>query len=66
MGKTWRLIKHRYSSPMSVVRIGVSVSRLFSINYEVRQGSVLSLLVFLRVMDPILPFLKSESCGINI
>ena len=66
VGKTWRLIKNWYSNSSSCVRISETFSRVFSINRGVKQGSVLSPVLFLLVMDPILLALKNKPCGLNI
>ena len=47
------------------MREGVKQS-LFAIHRGVRQGSVLSPVLFLLVMDPILLELQSKSCGLSI
>ncbi len=64
-GKSWRLIKNWYTDSSSCVKIS-DASQVFSINRGVKQGSVLSPILFLLVMDPILLTLKSKSCGLNI
>ena len=65
-GKAWRLIKSWYTDIKSLVLVGSSTSTSFTIQRGVRQGSVLSPVLFLLVMDPVLLSLKSKSCGINI
>ena len=65
-GKTWRLIKQWYDNPRSYVRVGGNTSSPFSIHRGVRQGSVLSPVLFLLVMDPVLLELQSQSCGLTI
>ena len=65
-GKAWRLIKQWYTNPMSSVRVCGTVSSQFHIQRGVRQGSVLSPVLFLLVMDPILLELQSKSNGLNI
>ena len=65
-GKAWRLIKQWYTNPTSSVRVCGSVSSQFHIQRGVRQGSVLSPVLFLLVMDPILLELQSRSNGLNI
>lgn len=65
-GKAWRLIKQWYTNPMSSVRVCSTVSSQFHIRHGVRQGSVLSPVLFLLVMDPILLELQSRSNGLNI
>ncbi len=64
-GKSWRLIKNWYTDSSSCVKIS-DASQVFSINRGVKQGSVLSPILFLLVMDPILLTLKSKPCGLNI
>ena len=65
-GKTWRLIKHWYSGIHSHVRIGKMTSPSLTIGRGVRQGSVLSPILFLLVMDPLLQELKQKSCGPSV
>ena len=65
-GKTWRLIKHWYSGIHSYVRIGKATSPSFTISRGFRQGSVLSPILFLLVMDPLLQELRQKSCGPSV
>ena len=53
-GKCWRLIKSWYTNPESVVSHAGTLSCPFCINRGVRQGSVLSPMLFLIVMDSLL------------
>ena len=62
-GKTWRLIKDWYTNVHSYVRLGKATSPSFTVSRGVRQGSVLSPLLFLLVLDPLLQELKNRSCG---
>ena len=66
MGKTWRLIKDWYSDVRSHVSVGKATSSPITISRGVRQGSVLSPILFLLVMDPLLIELKSRSCGPSV
>ena len=65
-GKAWRLIKDWYTNVQSSVRVSNSISAPFPVCRGVRQGLVLSPIVFLLVMDPILLQLKSKSCGLSV
>ena len=65
-GKAWRLIRQWYKDPESAVRVKGMLSSFFTIYRGVRQGSVLSPVLFLLVMDPLLLDLKQKSCGLNI
>jgi len=66
VGKTWRLIKNWYSNSSSCVTISDTSSRAFPISRGVKQGSVLSSVLFLFVMDTILLALKNKPWGLNI
>ena len=65
-GKAWRLIKDWYLNVQSSVRMQGTTSAPFQLSRGVRQGSVLSPVLFLLVMDPILLELKSKSCGLSL
>ena len=65
-GKAWRLIKQWYTNPTLSVRVCGTVSSQFYIQWGVCQGSVLSPVLFLLVIDPILLELQSRSNGLNI
>ena len=60
-GKTWRLIKSFYINPSGQVKIGNRHSRVFTLERGVRQGSVLSPLLFLLVTDSLLKDLANVS-----
>ena len=53
-GKTWRLIRNWYDGGTCCVQVDGAVSRPFSIERGVRQGSVLSPTLFNIIMDPLL------------
>ena len=63
-GKAWRLIRSWYNSPKSMVKVGGRLSSSpFSLERGVLQGSILSPMLFLLVMDPLLRELESNSLG---
>ena len=53
-GKTWRIIGSFYADPQAQIRIGNKLSRVIKFQRGVRQGSVLSPMLFLLVMDSLL------------
>ena len=65
-GKTWRLIRSFYNNPCGQVRIGSQLSRAITLQRGVRQGSVLSPMLFLMVIDSLLKDLANEMAGISI
>ena len=65
-GKCWRLIKSWYTNPESVVSHAGTLSCPFCFNRGVRQGSVLSPLLFLIVMDSLLCRLSTSGLIIII
>ena len=65
-GKTWRVIRSFYSDPTAQVRVGSELSSVIKFKRGVRQGSVLSPLLFLLVMDSLLTFLASAEAGVSI
>ena len=65
-GKCWRLLRNWYSNLTSQVRLGSHISKPFPICRGIRQGSVLSPVLFNLIMDPLLSTLSSRSLGISI
>ena len=65
-GKTWRLIKAWYNQPKCRVRVDGQLSAEFAIERGVLQGSVLSPVLFLLVMDPLLRDLEQNKLGPSI
>ena len=52
-----------YTEPKSMVKLNGSLSHQFSLCRGVRQGSVLSPILFLLVMDPLLQQMESKNLG---
>ena len=65
-GKSWRLIWFWYSNLTAVVRSGAITSSPIHILRGVQQGSVLSPIFFLVIMDNLLHQLSRNSCGASI
>ena len=65
-GKTWRLIKDWYNHPRSRVKVGGQLLAEFTLEHGVLQGSVLSPVLFLLVMDPLLRELEHNSLGSSV
>jgi exonuclease III len=65
-GKCWRIIKSWYTSAFSRVRLENSLSEPFPLTRGVKQGSVLSPLLFLIVMDPLLHDLRYNGAGLSV
>ena len=64
-GKCWRIIKDWYKDLLTYVRIGSQLSKPFPIERGIRQGSVLSPVLFNLVMDPLLKEIKSRKLGLS-
>ena len=62
-GKAWRSF---YASPSGQIRIGNQLSRPISLYRGVRQGSVLSPILLLLVVDSLLTELANSATGIHI
>ena len=64
--KTWRVIRPFYSDPTTQVRVWGELSAVIKLKRIVRQGSVLSPLLFLLVMDSLLTSLANAEAGVLI
>ncbi len=53
-GKTWRIVKSWYTNPTCSISLHHQISSQFTIHRGVKQGSVLSPLLFCLVMDKLL------------
>ena len=65
-GRAWRLLKSWYSFPKSLVKICNSFSSPITLERGVLQGSVLSPILFLLVMDPLLHYLQGRGLGPSV
>ena len=61
--KLWRLIRNWYTKPQCKVKLSGSLSQPFTLQRGVRQGSVLSPILFLLVIDPLLQQMESRNLG---
>ena len=62
-GKAWRLIRNWYNCPKGKVRVNGQLSSVFTLERGVLQGSVLSPVLFLMIMDPLLKNLEYSALG---
>ena len=62
-GKCWRVISAFYEEVQASVRLGTRLSNNFQLKRGVKQGSVLSPLLFLLVIDSLLVDLESSGTG---
>ena len=62
-GKAWRLIRNWYNHRKCRVRINGQLSSAFTLEWGVLQGSVLSPVLFLLVIDPLLKCLECSGLG---
>ena len=65
-GKAWRLLRSWYTSPKSMVRVNGLLSLPFTLERGVLQGSVLSPILFLLMMDPLLKSLQNKGLGPSV
>ena len=65
-GKAWRVIRSLYSDPTAQVRVGNKLSQVIKLKRGIRQGSVLSPMLFLLVMDSLLITLANAEAGVSI
>ena len=65
-GKAWRIIRSFYCDPTAQVRIGNELSKVIRLKRGVRQGSVLSPMLFLLVMDSLVVTLTKAQAGVSI
>ena len=59
-GRTWRLVRSWYEGAKCHVKWNEAVSGSFEIGRGVKQGSILSPVLFLLIMDPLLSMLESQ------
>ena len=64
--KCWRVVLSWYSSASSRVRVGSELCDPFPIARGVKQGSVLSPILFLIVVDSLLRSLKDKNAGLSV
>ena len=62
-GKAWRLLQNWYHGPKGRVRVGSQLTPPITIERSVLQGSALSPVLFLLIMDPLLKSLESSQLG---
>ena len=65
-GKAWRLLRSWYTSPKSMVRVNGILSSSLTLERGVLQGSVLSPVLFLLIMDPLLKSLQNKGLGPSV
>ena len=65
-GKAWRLIKSWYTNPTCAMRFSGSVSTPFVITRSVKQGAVLSPILFNLVMDRVLSEMSNETSSLSV
>ena len=65
-GKTWRLIRNWYQNGKCFVQIDGRRSPAFPVERGVRQGSILSPILFNIVMDPLLKSMEAANIGLSV
>ena len=65
-GKDWRLLRSWYTSPKSMVKVNGLLSTPLTLEHGVLQGSVLSPVLFLLIMDPLLKSLQNKGLGPSV
>ena len=65
-GKDWRLLRSWYTSPKRMVRVNGLLSSPLTLKHGVLQGSVLSPVLFLLIMDPLLKSLQNKGLGPSV
>ena len=65
-GRCWRIIHRWYTTASSRVKINGSISDSYPITRGVKQGSVLSPILFLMVIDTLLGNLRQNKAGISM
>ena len=65
-GKIWRLIRSWYDDPVCAVRFNGSVSASFTVSRGVKQGAVLSPILFNLVMNRILYGLSKDDTSLSL
>ena len=65
-GRVWRLLRSWYTSPRCRVKINGSFSSAITLERGFLQGSVLSPILFLLIMDPLLHHLQCQGLGPSI
>ena len=64
-GKCWCLLYSWYSAPTCAVKVNNSLSQSFVLERGVRQGSVLSPILFSLVIDPLIERMSSVGLGVG-
>ena len=65
-GKGWRVISSFYDNPSGQVRIGNQLTKPFTLHRGIRQGSCLSPMLFILVIDSLLRDLEKADAGISV